>query len=98
MIALRIPELRRLGDLRHDFRLGEPLRLRQPRDFLRYLGLFGRVGEDGTSVLGACVGALTVLGRGVVHAVEEFDEGGIGELGWVECYLEGFGVFFCLIK
>ncbi len=48
--------------------------------------------ENAASVLRAGVGALPVLGGGVVHAVEEFEEGGVWKLGGVECHLEGFSV------
>ena len=48
--------------------------------------------EDGATVLRACVGALAVFGGGVVHFVEEFKEGAVGDAGGVEGHLEGFGV------
>ncbi len=49
--------------------------------------------EDGAAVLRAAVHALAVLGGGVVHLVEELEEGGVGEEGGVEGHLEGFGVW-----
>ena len=49
--------------------------------------------KNAASVLRACVATLTVLGRGVMHAVKEFEEGGIGEFGGIEDDLKGFGVF-----
>ncbi len=48
--------------------------------------------EDSGAVLGTAVAALAVLGGGVVHFVEEFEESGVGEGGGVVSYLEGFGV------
>ena len=47
---------------------------------------------DGGAVLGAGVGALLVEGGGIVHAVEEFEELAVGDLGWVEDDLGSFGV------
>ena len=49
--------------------------------------------EDGAAVLGSRVHALAVRGGGVVHGVEEGEEGAVGEGGGVEGYLEGFGVW-----
>lgn len=48
--------------------------------------------ENGATVLGSDVSALTIEGCGVVHFVEEFEEGAVGEEGGVVGYLEGFGV------
>lgn len=48
--------------------------------------------EDRGAVLGTGVAALAVLGGGVVHFVEEFEEGGVGEGGRVVGDLDGFGV------
>lgn len=97
MILLRIPPLPRLQDLRAHGPLFPPLLLHLLRDFLRLLLLLRGVVEDGAAVLRTRVHALAVLGRGVVHLVEELEEGGVGELGGVECHLEGFGVcgFVC---
>lgn len=41
-------------------------------------GLLGRVREDAAAVLSSGVAALPVFGGGVVHAVEEFEEGVVG--------------------
>lgn len=49
--------------------------------------------KDTASVLCACVATLTVLGRGVVHAVEELEEGGVGDFGGIKDDLQSFGVF-----
>ena len=48
--------------------------------------------ENGAAVLGAGVHALAVWGGGVVHFVEELEEGGVGEGRRVEGHLEGFGI------
>ena len=81
-----------LQNLRRDLVALPPLLLRLfgyvPRDAL----LFVVVVENRAAVLGAGVGALAVASRGVVHFVEEFEEGAVGEEGGVEGYLEGFGV------
>ena len=47
---------------------------------------------DGAAVLCAGVATLAVLSGGIVHFVEEFDEGGVSEDGGIENYLEGLGV------
>lgn len=93
MIILGVPPGTGVQDLGRDGPLGPPLRLGALGDPLRRGGLLGRVREDAAAVLRAGVAALPVLGRGVVHAVEEFEEGGVGELGGVEGHLEGFGVW-----
>lgn len=98
MILLGIPPFPGLDNLSLDLSLGPPLRLHPSRDVARDFGLLGGVVEDAASILGAGVGALAVLGGGVVHAVEEFEKGGVGELSGVECYLEGFGVWILLDK
>lgn len=56
------------------------------------LALFITVGENGAAVLSAHIGALPVLGRGVVHAVEKFDELAVCDDGRVKGYLESFGI------
>ena len=64
-------------------------------DVARDLFLVGVVEVDGAAVLGAAVGPLAVERRGVVGAVEEFEELAVGDLGGVEDYLGGLGV--CLL-
>lgn len=79
MILLRVPPLPRLQDLCAYSLPFKPLLLRQLCDFGGLLFLLWGVVENGTSVLGACVHALAVFGRGVVHAVEELEEVGVGD-------------------
>lgn len=52
--------------------------------------------KDGGAVLGATITTLAILGGGVVHFIEKFEEGGVGEGGGVVGYLEGFGVCVAL--
>ena len=92
MIILRIPPLPGLQDLRRNRALLPPLPLHLLRHALRLRLLLRGVVEDGAAVLGAGVHALAVRGGGVVHFVEEFEEGGVGEGGGVEGHLEGFGI------
>ncbi len=77
MILLRIPPLTRGQDLRDDLAL-PPLLIHQLGDLLRDGLLLGIVIEDAGAVLAAAVGALPVYRRGVVHAVEEFEELAVG--------------------
>ncbi len=49
--------------------------------------------ENAGSVLGTGVWSLAIRGCGVVHAVEEFKELAVGDLGWVVGYLEGFCIY-----
>ena len=84
MIILRVPPLTRLQDLRAHSPLLPPLLLHLLCHLLGNRLLLGRVVEDGAAVLRACVHALAVLGRGVVHAVEEGEEGCVREGGGVE--------------
>ncbi len=92
MIRLGIPPLPRLQNLRRDLPILPPLRLHLLRHLPRRFLLLRRMVEDGATVLRACVGALAVFGGGVVHFVEEFEEGGVGDAGGVKGHLEGFGV------
>lgn len=92
MIILSIPPPTRLQDLRTNPILLPPLLLRLLRHLLRLRLLLGAVVEDGAAVLGSGIHALAVLGRGVVHAVEELQQGAVGELGGIERHLEGFGI------
>lgn len=93
MIRLGVPPRARLEDLRGDGFPLPPLRLCLIRHGAGLALLLGGMVEDGAAVLGARVGALPVLGRGVVHAVEELEQGGVGEAGGVEGHLEGFRVW-----
>ena len=49
--------------------------------------------EDAGAVLGSGVHALAVEGGGIVHLIEELEEGGVADGGGVEGHLEGFGVW-----
>jgi hypothetical protein len=91
MIRLGIPPLARLQNLRRDFPL-VPLRVCFGCYVLGDGLLLGRVVEDAAAVLRADVRALAVGGRRVVHAVEVLEQAAVGDLGWVEDDLEGFGV------
>lgn len=92
MISLGVPPLPSLQHLRRDSPLLPPLLLHLLRHLLRRGLLLRRMVEDGAAVLRAGVAALAVLGGGVVHLVEEFEEGGVGDARGVEGHLEGFGV------
>lgn len=92
MVTLRIPPLTRLQKLRRNLLTLPPLFLRLLRHLLGRLLLLRRMIKYRASVLGACVGALSIFGGGIVHLVEELEEGGVGETGRVERHLEGFGV------
>lgn len=92
MIILRVPPLARLKDFGRNSSLLPPLLLRLLRHGLGLLLLLGGVVEDGAAVLGAGVHALAVGRGGVVHFVEELEEGGVGEGGGVEGHLQGFGI------
>lgn len=92
MILLCIPPLSCRQNLRHDAAL-PPLVVDLLGDVACLLLLLGIVEEDGGAVLRACVGPLAVRGGGVVHLVEEFEEGAVGYFCGVVDYLEGFGVW-----
>lgn len=92
MILLRIPPLACGQDLRRDGAAAPPLLLRLLCHLLGRLLLFFVVVEDGAAILRAGVAALPVLGRGVVHLVEELEQLAVGDLVGVEGHLEGFGV------
>lgn len=96
MILLGIPPLRQRDNLRRNRLILIPLLGHLLGNILRDPLLFLAVREDSTAILRAHVGALLVHGRGVVHAVEEFEELAVGDDGGVEGYLEGFGVCFCI--
>lgn len=92
MISLRIPPLPRLQYLRRDRLALPPLLLGLLRHLPRRLLLLRGMVEYRTPVLRPRVGALPIFGRGVVHLVEEFEEGGVGETGGVKGHLECFGI------
>ena len=87
MIFLRVPPLARLQDLRRDRALFPPLLLHLLRHALRLGLLLRRMVEDGAAVLRPRVHALAVRRGGIVHLVEEFEEGAVGEGGGVEDHL-----------
>jgi hypothetical protein len=59
----------------------------------RGLALLVVVVEDGAAVLGAHIGALAVLGGGVMHAVEELEQCAVRDLFRVVDDLQGLGVW-----
>ena len=75
MISLRIPPLPRRQNLRRHSPLLPPLLLDLLRNLLRLRLLLIIMVEDGGAVLRAGIHALAVLGGGVVHLVEEGEEG-----------------------
>ena len=88
MIILCVPPSPRLEDFRRDGPLLPPLFLRPLRDLLRLRFLFRSMIEDGGAVLRARIHALAVPGRGIVHFIEEFEEGRVLDFGGVEGHLE----------
>lgn len=83
MILFRIPPLRSRQDFRRNLSL-IPLLVCLLRDVLGDRLLLVVVVKDSTAVLRSDVRALSVRGRGVVHAVEVLDELAVGEFGRVE--------------
>lgn len=80
VITLRIKPILdriRLENLRRNLARFPPLLLGALRHVPGDALLLVVVVEDRAAVLGACVAALAVLGGGVVHLVEEFEEGGV---------------------
>lgn len=55
-----------------------------PRNISRDFGLLRRVGKNAASILCARIATLAILGSGVVHAVEELEEGGVGDFGGIK--------------
>lgn len=92
MVILRVPPLPGLEDLGRNRAPRPPLLLRLGRHLTRDGALLGGVVEDGAAVLGAGVHALAVGRGGVVHLVEELEQGGVGQGRGVKGHLEGFGV------
>lgn len=91
MVLLRIPPLPRWQDLRRNTTL-PPLLVHLVGNIARNLLLLGVVVENGRAVLGTNIGSLAVLGGGIVHLVEELEEGAIGDFFGVVDYLQSFGV------
>ena len=82
MILLRIPPLppgARAHNLRRDRPVSIPLFPDLPSNIISDGGLLVRMREDSATVLRARVGALPVQRRGVVHAIEEFEEAAVGD-------------------
>jgi hypothetical protein len=92
VVLLCVPPLSRRQNLGHYAAL-PPLLVDLLGDVARLLLLLGVVVEDGGAVLRACVWALAVRGGGVVHLVEEFEEGAVRDFLRVVDNLEGFGVY-----
>lgn len=92
MVLLGIPPLACRNNLRCD-RLLIPLLGNFIRDLLRNLVLLVAMCEDRTAVLCADVGSLAVLRRGIMHAVEEFQQGAVADDRGVKGQLNSFGVY-----
>lgn len=90
MVVLSIPPLSCWQNLPHHLR-APPLLARLLRGLARLLFLLSGIVED---PLRYCdpVSSSWASCRGVVHAVEEVEEGGVGDGLWVEGGLDGFGV------
>ena len=93
VIGLRIPPLAGGQDLSRDVSALPPLLLRLVRHIARLALLLVGVVEDGGAVLRAGVHALPVLGRGVVHLVEELQQRAVRQLRGVESHLQRLGVY-----
>jgi hypothetical protein len=92
VVVLGIPPLAGGQDFRDNLAL-PPFLVDELGYLLGRLLLLGVVVEDAGAVLRASVRALAVQRRGVVHAVEEFQEFLVCDLRWVVSYLESFGVW-----
>ena len=93
MIRLGIIPLLQRQHLRRHLARTPPLALHLLRHGPRNSLLLFVLVEDGAAILRACVAALAVLGRGVMHLIEEFEESAVGDFGRVKRDLEGFGVW-----
>lgn len=91
MVLLCTPPLTRRHDLSRDRHL-IPLIANLLSDLLSNLLLFGTMCENNAAVLCADISALAVQSRGVVHAVEEFEELAVGDDGRVIGDFKGFGI------
>lgn len=74
VVCLCVPPLACGQDLGGDLALLPPLILHLLCDLSGNLVLLVVVGENAAAVLCANIGALTVLGCGIVHAVEELEQ------------------------
>ena len=92
VVGFCVPPLAGREDFSGNLALLPPLLLDLLCDFSCDLLLRVVVGEDAAAVLRADVRALTVFGRGVVHAVEEFEQLLVRDLVGVVVDLERFGV------
>lgn len=91
MILLCIPPLPGLEHLSRHFAL-IPLLIHFPRHLLRLRLLLRRMPENRTAILTPCIHALPIFRSGIMHAVEERQEGSIADFLRVEDDLEGFSV------
>ena len=91
VVLFSIPPLTSLNDLRRNWFL-VPFLADLICDIAGDLVLLFAVRENGAAVLGANIRSLSVLGRGVVHAVEKFEELTVGDESRVEGYLQSFGI------
>lgn len=91
MILLRIPPLARRDDFRRK-RLLIPLLAHFFRNTFCDFVLLVAMRKDGTAILRANIRALSVLGRGIMHAVEEFQQRAIAHQRRVKGDLEGLGI------
>jgi hypothetical protein len=91
VIFLGIPPLTRGQDLSGKRRL-IPLLANLFGDIFSNLLLLLSMCENSTAVLGTDVRTLPILCRGVVHAIEEFEELAVGYDRGIKGHLEGFGV------
>lgn len=89
MVRLSVPPLTRRQDLSHDFAL-PPLLVHLLGDLPCDLLLLLVVVEDTAAILRPSVRSLPVGSRRVVHLVEIFEEGTVGDLVRVENNLECF--------
>lgn len=92
MIFLRTPPLSGFHNLSSNLSL-VPLLIHGIGDLSRCLVLFIIMVEDRGSVLGTHVGSLPVRCGGVVHTVEELEEGFVGSLGRIKEDLNCLGIY-----
>lgn len=93
MIIFCIPPSAGLKNLGCDRPTLPPLLLRSFCYLLRLRFLLRVVVEDGRTVLSATIHALPILGRRIMHFVEEFEERGILNFFRIEYYLKRLGVY-----
>ena len=92
MVLFSIPPLPGRQYLRRNCTL-PPLLAHFVCDVFCFSFLLSIVIEDRTPILAANIWALSVRGGRVVHLVEELDERLVGDLGGIEDYLKGFGIW-----